>query len=176
MGGSPHLAKTRGTWKAPDSCKDVRDAKRRESEWKKSSENTESPQWWRKNKWARHGEHASSGGRAEREAPCHCMWQWSGGATGDRKVRRMREHASLGARRERDVPQVTQSDENYAKSRCKQQERGSTHHSTREVALCVGGTQGDDESEERVQSGNTRRKVRKRARDVGQDGLVPSRL
>ena len=31
-------------------------------------------------------------------------------------------------------------------SRCEQPERGSTHQSTREVALCVGGTQGDDES------------------------------
>ena len=29
--------------------------------------------------------------------------------------------------------------------------------------------------EERVQSGSTRRKVREWARDVGQDGLVPSR-
>ena len=39
------------------------------------------------------------GGRAEREAPCHCMWHKSGMTVGDRKVRRMREHASLGARR-----------------------------------------------------------------------------
>ena len=44
-------------------------------------------------------------------------------------------------------PHVSQSDESHAKSRCEQQGRDSTHHSTREVALCVGGTQGDDESE-----------------------------
>ena len=93
-------------------------------------------------------------------------------ATRDRKVRRTTEHASLGARRERDVtepshsfqkwvleerigagggnepdPRVSQSDESHAKSRCEQQERGGTHHSTREVALCVGGTRDDDESE-----------------------------
>ena len=37
--------------------------------------------------------------------------------------------------------------ESHAMSRCEQPERGSTHHSTREAALCVGGTQGDDESD-----------------------------
>ena len=85
-------------------------------------------------------------------------------------------------------PHVSQSDESHAKSRCEQQERGSTHHSTREVALCVSGTWGDDESEakhsqrgscegvkQRVQSGSTRRKVSEWTRDMGQDGLVPSR-
>ena len=102
----------------------------------------------------------------------------SGVTIGDRNVRRMREHASLGARRERDVtehshsfqkrswrnglccgtvdagggnepdPQVTQSDGGHARSHCEQPERGSTHHSTREAALCVGGIRGDDESEE----------------------------
>ena len=82
---------------------------------------------------------------------------------------------------------MSQSDESHAKSRCEQQERGGTHHSTQKAALCVGGTRGDDESEgkhnqrdpregveERVQSGSTRGKVREWARDVGQDGLVPS--
>ena len=39
-------------------------------------------------------------------------------------------------------PRATES---HAMSRCEQPERGSTHHSTREAALCVGGTQGDDE-------------------------------
>ena len=60
-------------------------------------------------KWARHWEHASSGGRAEREAPCHCIWQSSGVTTGDWKVRRMRELASLGAWRERDVTEPSHS-------------------------------------------------------------------
>ena len=89
----------------------------------------------------------------------------------------MREHASLGARRERGVtepshsfqkrswrnelccetvdggggnesdPQETRSGESHAMSRCEQPERGSTHHSTREAALCVGGTRSDDESD-----------------------------
>ena len=45
-------------------------------------------------------------------------------------------------------PQETQSDESHVMSLCKQTDRGSTHHSTREAALCVGGIRGDDESEE----------------------------
>ena len=94
----------------------------------------------------------------------------------DQKVRRMREHASLehggrgtpqnqatrsssgfsrnglccgivsGNGNERDT-HVSQSDESHAKRRCEQQERDSTHQSTREVALHVGGTKGYDESE-----------------------------
>ena len=44
-------------------------------------------------------------------------------------------------------PQETRSGERHAMSRCEQPERGSTHHSTRETALCVGGTRGDDESD-----------------------------
>ena len=40
-------------------CKDVTDAKRRETEWKKSSQNRESPVV--EEKWARHWERASSG-------------------------------------------------------------------------------------------------------------------
>ena len=51
-----------------------------------------------------------------------------------------------GGRNEPD-PQETQSGESHAMSRCEQPERGSTHHSTREAALCVGGTRGDDESD-----------------------------
>ena len=43
-------------------------------------------------------------------------------------------------------PQETQSGESHAMSRCEQPERGSTQQSTREAALCVGGTQGEDES------------------------------
>ena len=54
------------------------------------------------------------------------------------------------------------------------------HHSSKDVALSVDGTLSDDESEEShshkgFQSGSMRRKVREWARDVGQDGLVPSR-
>ena len=75
----------------------------------RSRQKIESLKWVRRKKWARHWERASSGGRVEREAPCHSMWQRSGVATGDRKVRRMREHASLGARRERDVTEPSRS-------------------------------------------------------------------
>ena len=121
-GGNPHQAQTRGTWRAEQqvrcrrrehriclSCKDVRDAKRREGEWKKSSENTV-PSGGRK-KCVCHGDGASSGGRAEREAPCHCMWHRSVVTTGNRKVRRMRENASPGARRERDVTEPSTAGE-----------------------------------------------------------------
>ena len=82
-------------------------------------------------------------------------------------------------------PQETQSGESHAMSRREQPERGSTHHSTREVALCVGGTgattrvkgstikeDSREGVEERVHSGSTRKKVRESARDVGHDGLV----
>ena len=93
--------KEKGASILPDSWKDVRDAKRRESEWKKSSEKGESPVG---------GENGGANGNAphqeaEQEAPCHCIWQRSGVTTGD--VRRMREHRSLGARRERDVTEPT---------------------------------------------------------------------
>ena len=54
--------------------------------------------------------------------------------------------------------------------------------------MCVGGTRDDDESDakskatedlrervkEKVQNGSTHRKVREWARDVGQEGLVPT--
>ena len=44
-------------------------------------------------------------------------------------------------------PQETRSGESHAMSRCEQPGLGSTHHSTREAAFCVGGTRGDDESD-----------------------------
>ena len=123
MGGSPHLAQTRGTWRAQQRvpCKrrehqicqtrvrtyETRSGERVSGRSRQKKKNRESPVG--EGKWARLWERASSGGRAEREAPCHCIWQRSGVATGDRKVRRMREHASLGARRERDVTDPSHS-------------------------------------------------------------------
>ena len=58
-------------------------------------------------------------------------------------------------------PRETQSGGSHAKSHYMQQERGSTHHSTRKVALCVGGTQVDDES------------VRESKRCAGKSGSGP---
>ena len=52
----------------------------------------------RRKKWVRHWDRASWGGRAEREAPCHCMWHRSGVTAGDRKVRWMREDASTAGK------------------------------------------------------------------------------
>ena len=86
-------------------------------------------------------------------------------------------------------PQEIQSGESHAISSCEQPERGSAHHSTRDWLPCawVGpgattrvmrSTATEDPRErvkERVQNGSTLRKVREGARDVGQDGLVPSR-
>ena len=121
--------------------------------WKKSLEKGVSPAG--EENWARQWERASSGGRAEQEAPCHCMWQRSGVTTGDRKVRRTGTSQNkttrcgtvdAGGGNEPD-PQETQSGESHAMSRCEQPERGSTHQSTGEAALCVGGTWGDDESD-----------------------------
>ena len=85
------------------------------------------------------------------------LWEHGGRGTSQTQATRSRsgswrnglccETVDAGGGNEPD-PQATQSGESHAKSRCEQQERGSTHHSTKEVALCVGGTWGDDESEE----------------------------
>ena len=117
------------------------------------SRRKKSPQWERE-KWVRHWERASSGGRAEQEGPCHCIWQRSGVTPEVRKVRRMREHARLGARRRgtsqnqaarsksgfwrhalccetvdggggnEPDPLVTQSGGSHARSHCEQQGQG----------------------------------------------------
>ena len=83
---------------------------------------------------------------------------------------------------------MSQSDESHAKNRCEQQERGSTHHSTRKFPCAwagpgattrVKGSIVEEDPREavkgRVQNGSTRRKVREWTRDMGQDGPVPSR-
>ena len=87
----------KGASNLPDSCKDVRDAKPRESEWKKSSEKGESPAG--EEKWVRHWERASSRGRAEQEAPCHCIWQRSGVTTRDERARKPGSTAGEGRHR-----------------------------------------------------------------------------
>ena len=90
----------KGASNLPDSCKDVRDAMRREIERKNSSE-TKSPQWERKNGRAK--------GNVPRQEGGHCIWQRSGVTPEVRKVRRMREDARFGARRERDVTEPSHS-------------------------------------------------------------------
>ena len=129
----------------PDSCKDVRDAKRSETEREKSSENEES-RVGRKNGRTKGNVPRQEGGQSKRD---HATAYGKVRSDTRGPVRRMREHARLGARRERDVtkpgrsrngswknelccetvdggggnepdPQETRSRESHAMSRCEQ--------------------------------------------------------
>ena len=78
-------------------------------------------------------------------------------------------------------PHVSQSDESHAKSRCEQQEGDSTHHSTREVALCVSGKRGNGEKKRSIAVRESKRESRREARQLRgscttQRGLVQCKL
>ena len=55
---------------------------------------------------------------------------------------------------EPDLP-VIQNDESHAMSRCEQPKRGSTHHSNREVAFCVGGTRATTDDAKQCHRGSS---------------------
>ena len=161
----------------------MRDAKRRETEWKKSLEKGESPVG--EEKWAQ-WERATSGGRAKQEAPCHCIWQRSGvtkespqawehrgRGTSQNQATRSRsgswrnilccETVDGGGGNEPD-PHVSQSDESHAKSRCEQPGLPCAWAGPRATTRVMRSTAGEDPRErvkERVQNGSTHRKVRK---------------